>query len=423
MATFQKVKPLYQKKTLGEVIDFIDGDRGSNYPSEGEFFSSGACLFLNTKNVPSSKFSFEEKMFIDAKKDAVLRKGKLQRGDYVLTTRGTVGNFAYYDKSVPYENVRINSGMVILRKKTNELDEKFFRYYLSSASFSGQVKSRITGSAQPQLPIRDMLSMEIALPDLPAQTRIASVLSAYDDLIENNEKRIKALEEMAQLLYTEWFIKFEFPGHEKVKMVDSGTEYGLVPEGWKVKRLGDVVGVQYGYTASAEENNDYPKYLRGTDINKKSFIDWQGVPNCKISEDDFKKYKIKKGDVFIIRMADPGKIGICEREIKAVFASYLMRLNIKSNLTPYYLYYFVTSERYQGFVLGASGGTTRKSVNSQQVGAIDILIPKREILDNFEAKAGLLREELTKLIQQNNSLSKTRDLLIPQLVVGRRELK
>ena len=103
------------------------------------------------------------------------------------------------------------------------------------------------------------------------QKNIASVLSTYDDLIENNEKRIKTLEEMAQLLYTEWFVKFKYPGHEKVKMVVSGTEYGKISEGWKVKKLGEIVYAQYGYTASAEENNDYPKYLRGMDINKNSF--------------------------------------------------------------------------------------------------------------------------------------------------------
>ena len=122
-------------------------------------------------------------------------------------------------------------------------------------------------------------------------------------------------------------------------------------------------------------------------------------------------------------MADPGKIGMCEREINAVFASYLMRLNIKGDITPYYLYYFVNSERYQKFILGASNGTTRKSINSQQVGAINIIIPPQDILNNFELRIGAFRETLNNLIQQNNFLSQTRDLLIPQLVTGKRELK
>lgn len=224
-------KNRWQKMTLGEVVDFIDGDRGHNYPSQGDFFSTGHCLFLNTKNVPNNRFNFDTKQFIDKEKDSILRQGKLKRGDYVLTTRGTVGNFAHYDNKVGFENIRINSGMVILRKKSDNLDQNYLRYFLSSSLFNEQVKSRVSGSAQPQLPIRDMLSMEIYLPDLQSQSRIASVLSAYDDLIEVNEKRIKILEEMAQRLYTEWFVKFKFPGHEKSRMVDSGTEFGLIPEG------------------------------------------------------------------------------------------------------------------------------------------------------------------------------------------------
>ena len=112
MTVFQKVK-------LGDVIDFIDGDRGKQYPSQGEFYDSGFCLFLSTKNVPNTKFNFDEKMFITEEKDVALRKGKVKIGDYVLTTRGTVGNFALYSERIPYKNVRINSGMVILRKKNH----------------------------------------------------------------------------------------------------------------------------------------------------------------------------------------------------------------------------------------------------------------------------------------------------------------
>lgn len=189
-----------------------------------------------------------------------------------------------------------------------------------------------------------------------------------------------------------------------------------------MKRLGDLIVPQYGYTASAELNDRYPKYLRGMDINKSSYIDWSLVPNCAINPQDLTKYRIKKGDIFIIRMADPGKIGICENDIEAVFASYLMRLNIKEQLTPYYMYYFVSSARYQNFILGASNGTTRKSINSQQVGAINMIVPSQDVLSCFEREITSHRSLLAKLIEKNNILQKIRDLLIPQLVTGKREI-
>ena len=231
----------WTKQKLGDVVEFIDGDRGKQYPKQGEFFSAGDCLFLSTANIPNNKFDFNNKAFITAKKDSELRKGKLKRNDYVLTTRGTVGNFAFYGNKIPFDSLRLNSGMVILRKKSLNLEVKYLQYFLSSDLFQNQVKARTTGSAQPQLPIRDMVSIAINLPDIKTQQKIADILSAYDDLIENNEKRIRILEEMAQRLYTEWFVKFKFHGYEKAKMVDSGTKYGMIPEGWEVGSIKELL--------------------------------------------------------------------------------------------------------------------------------------------------------------------------------------
>jgi restriction endonuclease S subunit len=99
----------------------IDGDRGINYPSKEDFSPSGYCLFLNTKNVRDDGFKFDELFFISAEKDQALRKGKLVRGDVVLTTRGTIGNTALFDASVEFEHIRINSGMLIFRPDTTKL--------------------------------------------------------------------------------------------------------------------------------------------------------------------------------------------------------------------------------------------------------------------------------------------------------------
>ena len=115
--------------TLDEIIDIIDGDRGTNYPSQEEFTSSGYCLFLNASNVSKKGFNFSTSNFISKDKDKALRKGKLSRYDIVLTTRGTVGNIGYYGESIPFENIRINSGMVIMRSKIS-VEESIFVYSL-----------------------------------------------------------------------------------------------------------------------------------------------------------------------------------------------------------------------------------------------------------------------------------------------------
>lgn len=424
MATSQKVKLGYQKKTLGEVVDFIDGDRGTNYPSQGEFFASGDCLFLSTKNVPNRKFTFEEKMFIDAEKDAVLRKGKLQRGDYVLTTRGTVGNFAYYDEHVPYENVRINSGMVILRKKLDELDEKFFRYYLSSSSFSEQVKSRVSGSAQPQLPIRDMASMEIILPDLKKQARIASVLSAYDDLIENNEKRIKALEEVAQLLYTEWFVKFKFPGREKVKVVDSGTEYGMVPKGWEIGSISRLANVISGFPFKGSTYQDSGKYKI---VTIKNVHDGKFVLNFDSFIDELPSKLpatcvLKSGDVLLSLTGNVGRVCVVYG-LDHLLNQRVAKLSPLEKNKREYVYSLFRQKRFQQKLEAMSNGAAQQNLSPIQVKDINVIIPSSEILDKFSQLTSKYFDLSLFLQEDNQNLAKTRDLLIPQLVTGKRELK
>ena len=117
-------------------LEIIDGDRGVNYPSQNEFSSSGHCLFLNAGNVTSIGFNFSDCAFITPEKDGLLRKGKLVRDDVVLTTRGTVGNVAYFDESVPFEHIRINSGMVILRAKPPDLDARFLTSLFALSYFA-----------------------------------------------------------------------------------------------------------------------------------------------------------------------------------------------------------------------------------------------------------------------------------------------
>ena len=161
------------------VCAIIDGDRGKNYPKQDEFSDTGYCLFLNAKNVTATGFSFENRMFITKEKDDALHNGKLERGDVVLTTRGTLGNLAFYDDSVPFENVRINSGMVILRMKKSVMTEVFFmeQFKLQLQSIKGKIAS---GSAQPQLPISTMSKIRILLAPMALQEQFAAFVEQTD---------------------------------------------------------------------------------------------------------------------------------------------------------------------------------------------------------------------------------------------------
>ena len=187
--TFNKGIPEgWEVKDLKDAdISIIDGDRGSNYPSKDEFSESGYCLFLNTGNIKDDKFDFSKNDFITEQKDSLLRKGKLVFNDIVLTTRGTVGSIAFYRRNLIHQNVRINSGMVIFRSKNGENEALYYYYLFKSSLLKDRYRSYSSGSAQPQLPIKDLRRINILNPleDIAKQfCKLAGILSDRLDLLQ-----------------------------------------------------------------------------------------------------------------------------------------------------------------------------------------------------------------------------------------------
>ena len=315
-------------------------------------------------------------------------------------------------------DVVLLSSVAILRPNPDFITPTFLRYYLDNPRTRRYIKGAfITGAAIPRVVLEDFKRVKVTIPPLPIQRKISSILSAYDDLIENNTRRIQILEDIAQAIYREWFVHFRFPGHEDVKMVES--ELGMIPEGWEVIKLSELVSTQYGYTESANAEEVGPKYVRGMDINKTSYINWGQVPYCAIDDYMYLKYKLFPGDILIIRMADPGKVGIVERNIEAVFASYLIRLIIKNEkVKPNFLYHLLMSDYYQDYISGASTGTTRKSASAGVITDINLILPPKNIGDNFDIQITDLRKLLNILLDKNENLRCTRDLLLPRLISG-----
>ena len=237
------------------------------------------------------------------------RKGRLQRLDIVMTTRGSIGKVALFDCEPP--KGLINAQMLILRADGEIIDQKYLFYQTCSKDFQAKLKNFASGSAQPQIPIIDLKEVEVAVADLPTQRKIASILSTYDDLIENNTRRIKILEDMAATIYRQWFVEFRFPGHENVPMVES--ELGSIPHGWEVGRLGDLCSVVPGYAFKSKDWQDKGvAVVKIKNIKSDNTIDTQNV-NCVSPEillPKLDKYRLENAD-FLIAMtgATAGKIG------------------------------------------------------------------------------------------------------------------
>ena len=379
--------------TIGQLAEIIDGDRGKNYPKQDEFYPQGYCLFLNTGNVTKEGLIFEENQFIMKEKDEALRKGKLKRGDIVYTTRGTVGNAGYYNSNVPYENVRINSGMVILRANGEIVDARFLYQILKSEYYRPYFKQYCTGSAQPQLPIKNFSQIYLNVPDIKTQHRIADILSAYDNLIENNQKQIKLLEEAAQRLYKEWFVDLRFPGHENTKIVDG------VPEGWRRGLLKELISVNYGKDhKKAPDDGNIPVYGSGGLMRK-----------CNKS--------LFSGEAVLIpRKGSLNNIMYVDETFWTVDTMFYATM--KQPHTAVFVYFFVKAFDMYSMNIGAAV----PSMTAKILDAMDVVIPDKETLEKFDKLTKTYFNKIKTLQGQNERLKIARDLLLAKLMSGEVEV-
>lgn len=398
----------WEQLTLGDLGRVVTGRTPPS--SKPELFGDQYPFITPTDMAFSDRSIRSERGISDAGAESLSRIKLPAKTPCFVCIGATIGKLCLTSEE-SFTNQQINS--IVVNKDRHNPD---FVYYLLR-HVSGQVKSLAGGAATPIINKSAFSEVPVLVPSLEVQESIASILSAYDDLIENNTRRIEILEEMARRLYEEWFVHFRFPGHEEVNFKES--ELGRIPEGWEVVSLSKLVSTQYGYTESATQEPVGPRFLRGMDINKKSYIDWASVPYCPVDEKARKKFCLSLGDILIIRMADPGKVGIVEKEVDAVFASYLVRLSIADErLTPYYLFYYLTGSQYQDYITGASTGTTRKSASAKVITGVPIAIPPDDLLAKFEAFISPLRRQLSILVDKSSNLRAQRDLLLPKLVSG-----
>lgn len=208
--SYEERPDLYKESELGWIPkdwelskfeDFvipIDGDRGHAYPNQSQLHSEGHCLFLSAKNVTKSGFAFNKNIFISHERDNLMGNGKLDRGDIIITTRGTVGNIAMYDDSVTYEHIRINSGMLILRNKVSEkIANQFIKAFLLSHVFSRQLERVLSGSAQPQITVKNVNAIYMLFPvTLVEQESIVNRMIAMDRKIQTEQDTLKKYQQI-----------------------------------------------------------------------------------------------------------------------------------------------------------------------------------------------------------------------------------
>ena len=434
-------------------IEILDGDRGKNYPKKSEFTESGYCLFLNTGNVTKDGFKFSSTEFVSSERDQLLRKGKLQRGDVVLTTRGTVGNVAYYDSSIPFDHIRINSGMVILRSDNTKILPRYLYLFLRSKLFEDQAIALQSGSAQPQLPIRDIKRVEIKVPPVTEQKAIAHILGSLDDKIELNRQMNETLEAMAQALFKSWFVDFDpvidnalaagnaIPDdfaeraeqRKTIERKDNADiqglfpdefelteEMGWIPKGWEVKRIKDIGKVVTGKTPPKKIDNAYSEngipFITPTDIDDLPFVIYT---NRYLSEDGVqavKNSRISAGSICVTCIGSQmGKTTIAP--LASVSNQQINSITGCNQFWRNYLFFNLRRRRDEIFLLGSSG-STMPILNKSNFEAFPILCPSEKLLSSLDSNFQSTIDSILENTKQSYTLTKLRDTLLPKLMSG-----
>ena len=417
-------------KTIKELednqdIQIIDGDRGKNYPKKEEFKSTGFCVFLNASNIKDDSFVFENIDFISEEKDNMLRKGKLSRKDIVITTRGTVGLVAYYGNNILYDNMRINSGMIIIRVNSNVINPNYFYQLLKSKSLKKQYQLFASGCAQPQLPIQDFRLINIPLFSKTHQDKIAKVLSNYDDLIENNNKRIKILEEMAQKIYKEWFVDFKFPNHESATFKQ--TDLGEIPNDWEIKKVSEIStlskGKSYKSSELVEENEGLP-FLNLKCVERDGGFRRDGL---KWFDGKYNDTHVVMPEDIIMAVTDMTQ----ERRLVArpariphnwykeyVMSMDLVKLIANNNIDKSYFYSLLKYSNFSDEVKNHANGANVLHLNPQNIEQFELIVADEGTRNSFGKIVKQIYDEIDVVYLKNEILKQTRDLLLPRLISG-----
>lgn len=310
-----------------------------------------------------------------------------KRGDVILTREAPLGEVG---KIRSDDQIFLGQRLYQFRTNPKKLDADFLLYALLYDDLQGQVRGYGSGATVEHMRLEDIPCLEIYLPRIEEQQKIASILSAYDDLIENNLRRIKILEEMAQNLYREWFVKFRFSGHEQARFIDSPL--GKIPEGWEVKKLGEILELNYGKALKQENRTlgNVPVYGSSGVIGYNSVALVNG-PGIVVG---------RKGNV--------GSIYWSEKSFYPIDTVYF----VSSKIPLRFLFYDLKTKNFLNNDAAVPG------LNRNQAYSLETLVSPSNILITFCRFADEFEQQSAVLRHKNAILRRKRDMLLPKLISG-----
>ncbi len=351
--------------------------------------SDSGIPFVTIANIVNNQFDFSNTMYVTPYYyDHLDEKRKPRKNDILYSVVGSFGIPVLVKNEKPFVFQR----HIAILKPNKNVDARFLYYTMLSKDFYNRADIIAIGAAQRTISLTALRNMEINLPTIEVQNKIADILSAYDDLIENNQKQIKLLEEAAQRLYKEWFVDLHFPGYETTPIIDG------VPEGWSFQKIDKVFEITYGKTLPMNnilKTGKYPVY------GANGIIGYYNQKNC----DDY---------VVLITSRGNGSGAVLRTHDKEAFVtnnSFIVK-PIKNFIKVSFIYQMLKTVDFKRICTGSA----QPQLTNMSINLLDILVPCDEIIKRFCQDSQFYYNKIENLLKQNKNLIEARERLLPKLM-------
>lgn len=375
----------WSSDTLGNLCNMItDGKHGDCINEEGSGY-----FFISAKDVNNGRVNYENaRQITESDFQETHRRTDLQPGDILLTNSGTIGRLAIASDDDKTVRTTLQKSVAVLKPKKDIILSSYLYYSLSSVT--NQLVSTAGGAAQKNLLLGDLRRFSIETPSLSIQREIASILSTYDDLIENNRRRMALLEDAARQVYQEWFVRLRFPGHEHTRTVDG------VPEGWERVPLESALVLQRGFDLPGQDRADgsIPIYA-STGVN--------GYHNVA---------KVQAPGIVTGRSGSLGKVHYVHEDFWPLNTT----LWVKEfrQISPLFAYFLLSSLNLEQY----NGSVSVPTLDRKVVHRIEVVVPKAKVQALFGEYVMPMLTQVRQLGLYNDKLRAARDLLLPKLMSG-----
>ena len=394
----------WEKVKLGEICGCITDGTHQAPPKTAD-----GIPFITISNIDAfNQIDFENTMYVPFDYyDKMDDKRKVHRNDILYSVVGSFGKAVFMQNDV---QMVFQRHIALLRPDENKVVPRFLYYAMLSDKFYMQADAVAIGAAQRTITLSALRRMQVNITSIQLQRHIVSVLSAYDNLIDNYRRQIKLLEEAAQRLYKEWFVDLRFPGYEHTKIVDG------VPEGWKKNSIDSTIELLSGYTFKSSEFNNKGTYKIVTIKNvKDGQFDGDNVSRIIEIPPKMPKYcRLTDGDILISLTGNVGRVCIVQGE------NYLLNqrvAKVKSDI-PAYTYCLFRSKAMFNEMNNLANGAAQQNLSPIRVGNIQILFPTDIFIQKFEAMVRPIISKINLLNKEINLLAQARDRLLPKLMSG-----